>query len=153
MSSLCRGPPAESRGRTFIGAHGSSTRGSIPLSCSRRFPVFGSRHGTQTHCQKWRRCMARKDVSNKNFESAMEEIEQVVEQIESGELSLEESLAAYEKGVGLVKFCYQKLNEVEKRIEFLIKDKEGKLQLKVLENLPAEDKDRDGRSRTQPYAT
>ena len=87
--------------------------------------------------------MARKDVSIKNFESAMEEIEQVVEQIESGELSLEESLAAYEKGVGLVKFCYQKLNEVEKRIEFLIKDKEGKLQLKVLENLPAEDNDDD----------
>ena len=73
----------------------------------------------------------------------MEEIEQVVEQIESGELSLEESLAAYEKGVGLVKFCYQKLNEVEKRIEFLVKDKEGKLQLKVLENLPAEDNDDD----------
>ena len=87
--------------------------------------------------------MARKDVSNKNIESAMEEIEQVVEQIESGELSLEESLAAYEKGVGLVKFCYQKLNEVEKRIEFLVKDKEGKLQLKVLENLPAEDNDDD----------
>jgi exodeoxyribonuclease VII small subunit len=87
--------------------------------------------------------MARKDVSNKNFESAMEEIEQVVEQIESGELSLEESLAAYEKGVGLVKFCYQKLNEVEKRIELLVKDKEGKLQLKVFENLPAEDNDDD----------
>ena len=87
--------------------------------------------------------MARKDVSNKNFESAMEEIEQVVEQIESGELSLEESLAAYEKGVGLVKFCYQKLNEVEKRIEFLVKDKEGRLQMKVLENLPAEDNDDD----------
>ena len=87
--------------------------------------------------------MARNDVSNKNFESAREEIEQVVEQIESGELSLEESLAAYEKGVGLVKFCYQKLNEVEKRIEFLVKDKEGKLQLKVLENLPAEDNDDD----------
>ncbi len=87
--------------------------------------------------------MARKDFSNKNFESAMEEIEQVVEQIESGELSLEESLAAYEKGVGLVKFCHQKLNEVEKRIEFLVKDKEGKLQLKVFENLPAEDNDDD----------
>jgi exodeoxyribonuclease VII small subunit len=87
--------------------------------------------------------MARKDVSNKTFESAMEEIEQVVEQIESGELSLEESLAAYEKGVGLVKFCYQKLNEVEKRIEFLVKDKEGKLQLKVFENLGAEENDDD----------
>jgi exodeoxyribonuclease VII small subunit len=87
--------------------------------------------------------MARKDVSSKNFELAMEEIEQVVEQIESGELSLEESLAAYEKGVGLVKFCHQKLNEVEKRIEFLVKDKEGKLQLKVVENLATEENDDD----------
>jgi exodeoxyribonuclease VII small subunit len=76
--------------------------------------------------------MAKKDQSNKKFEGALEELESVVEQLESGDLSLEDSLAAFEKGVGLVKFCNQKLNEVEKKIELLVKDKEGKLQLKAL---------------------
>ena len=82
--------------------------------------------------------MARKDPTHKQFESALEELEQVVEQLESGELSLEDSLAAFEKGVGLVKYCNQKLNEVEKKIELLVKDKEGKLQLKAFEELPDE---------------
>ena len=85
--------------------------------------------------------MAGKDNDNKNFESALEDLELVVEQLESGELSLEDSLAAFEKGVGLVKFCNQKLNEVEKKIDFLVKDKEGKLQLKALADLPEEDTD------------
>jgi exodeoxyribonuclease VII small subunit len=80
--------------------------------------------------------MARNDAADKKFESALEELEQVVEQLESGELSLEDSLSAFEKGVGLVKFCNQKLNEVEKKIEMLVKDKEGKLQLKALADLP-----------------
>lgn len=76
--------------------------------------------------------MARKDQSNKKFEGALEELESVVEQLESGDLSLEDSLAAFEKGVSLVKFCNQKLSEVEKKIELLVQDKEGKLQLKAL---------------------
>jgi len=83
--------------------------------------------------------MARKDATSKKFESALEDLEQVVEQLESGELSLEDSLAAFEKGVGLVKFCNQKLNEVEKKIELLVKDKEGKLQLKAFEELPEQE--------------
>ena len=87
--------------------------------------------------------MARKDPTHKQFESALEDLEQVVEQLESGELSLEDSLAAFEKGVGLVKYCNQKLNEVEKKIELLVKDKEGKLQLKAFEELPQEDNGED----------
>jgi exodeoxyribonuclease VII small subunit len=80
--------------------------------------------------------MARKEAADKKFESALEELEQVVEQLESGELSLEDSLSAFEKGVGLVRFCNQKLTEVEKKIEMLVKDKEGKLQLKAVVDLP-----------------
>jgi len=87
--------------------------------------------------------MARKDLPNKNFESALEDLEQVVEQLESGELALEDSLAAFEKGVGLVKYCNQKLNEVEKKVELLVKDKEGKLQLKSFEDLPVSGIDED----------
>jgi exodeoxyribonuclease VII small subunit len=82
--------------------------------------------------------MARNEATDKKFESALEELEQVVEQLESGELSLEDSLSAFEKGVGLVRFCNQKLNDVEKKIEMLVRDKEGKLQLKELTELPKE---------------
>ena len=85
--------------------------------------------------------MAKKDQQNKKFESALEELEQVVEQLESGDLSLEDSLAAFEKGVGLVKFCNQKLTEVEKRVELLVKDKDGKLQLKPFESTAEEDEE------------
>jgi exodeoxyribonuclease VII small subunit len=87
--------------------------------------------------------MSRKDPSTKTFETALEDLEQVVEQLESGELSLEDSLATFEKGVGLVKYCNQKLNEVEKKVELLVKDKEGKLQLKPFEDLPALESDED----------
>ena len=76
--------------------------------------------------------MAKKDAEKKKFEEALEDLEGVVERLESGELSLEESLAAFEDGVKLVKYCNQKLTEVEKKIELLVKDKEGKLQLKPL---------------------
>ena len=77
--------------------------------------------------------MAKKDPQGKAFDSALEELESVVEQLESGELSLEDSLAAFEKGVGLVKYCNQKLSEVERKVEVLVKDKEGKMQLKLLD--------------------
>ena len=75
----------------------------------------------------------------KKFEEAVGELERVVEQLESGELSLEDSLAAFENGVRLVKLCNQKLTEVERKIELLVKDKDGKLQLKPLEELGEDD--------------
>lgn len=74
--------------------------------------------------------MAKKSRGEKKFEEALKELEKLVERLESGELSLEESLAAFESGVSLVKYCSQKLTDVEKKIEVLVKDKEGKLQLK-----------------------
>jgi exodeoxyribonuclease VII small subunit len=83
--------------------------------------------------------MANKDQSDKKFESALEELEGVVEQLESGDLSLEDALAAFEKGVGLVKYCNQKLNEVERKVELLLKDKEGRLQLKLLDSLAGDE--------------
>ncbi len=83
--------------------------------------------------------MANKNTSEKKFEVALEELEGVVEQLESGDLSLEDSLAAFEKGVGLVKYCNQKLTDVEKKIELLVRDKEGKLQLKALDSMAGDE--------------
>ncbi len=76
--------------------------------------------------------MAKKDRREKKFEDAIEELDKIVEQLESGDLSLQDSLAVFEEGVGLVKYCNKKLTEVEKKIELLVKDKEGRLQLEPL---------------------
>ena len=76
--------------------------------------------------------MAKRESTQQNFEGALEQLEEVVEQLESGDLALDDSLAAFEKGVGLVKFCNQKLSEVEKKVELLLKDKDGRLQLTTL---------------------
>lgn len=82
--------------------------------------------------------MAKKEQGKMKFEEALGELERVVEQLESGDLSLEESLAAFEEGVRLVKFCNQKLAEVEKKIELLVKDKEGRAQFKPLAGVEEE---------------
>jgi len=83
--------------------------------------------------------MAKKDQQDKKFEVALEELEGVVEQLETGELPLEESLAIFEKGVGLVNYCNRKLIEVEKKVELLVKDKEGKLQFRALDAVNGDD--------------
>ena len=83
--------------------------------------------------------MTKKDSHELKFEEAIADLEQVVEQLESGDLSLEDSLAAFEQGVGLVRYCNQKLSEVEKKVELLVKDKQGQLQLKAFGNGPAAD--------------
>jgi exodeoxyribonuclease VII small subunit len=82
--------------------------------------------------------MAKKDSQELKFEEAIADLEQVVEHLESGDLSLEDSLTAFEKGVGLVRYCNQKLSEVEKKVELLVKDKQGQLQLKAFGNGPAD---------------
>lgn len=86
--------------------------------------------------------MAEQDRSGKKFEAALEELEKVVEQLESGDLSLEDSLATFETGVGLVKYCNEKLTEVEKKVELLVRDKDGKLQFKTLDTLARDEEEK-----------
>ena len=59
------------------------------------------------------------------FETALKKLEDVVRKLEGGELSLDDSLKAFEEGVKLAGFCSGKLNEAEKRVELLIKQKDG----------------------------
>lgn len=54
-----------------------------------------------------------------HFEHSLEELEQLVEKMETGELSLEQSLAAYERGVGLYRQCQQALEQAELRVRLL----------------------------------
>ena len=70
--------------------------------------------------------MAKKDQPEKNFEDALKRLEQVLESLEHGNLNLEESVRAFEEGVKLVRFCHDKLDEVERRVELLLKDEAGR---------------------------
>lgn len=60
-----------------------------------------------------------------SFESALKELEGIVKQLESGEAKLEEALLLFERGIRLSRYCSQKLEEAEKKIELLVKDSRG----------------------------
>ena len=64
-------------------------------------------------------------MATKNFENAMQELEEIVQQMEQGEISLDESLKIFEKGMELSKFCYDKLNQAEKKLKKLVKQEDG----------------------------
>ena len=59
------------------------------------------------------------------FEQSLARLEEIAAEMESGELGLEKMVAAFEEGQKLVKLCSSKLNEVEKKIEQLVKNADG----------------------------
>jgi exodeoxyribonuclease VII small subunit len=59
------------------------------------------------------------------FEQALQQLEQIVQKLEKGELPLEDSLRLYEEGIRLSRLCHGKLEEAEGRIEVLMKDARG----------------------------
>jgi exodeoxyribonuclease VII small subunit len=59
------------------------------------------------------------DTSIKDFEAAITELDAIVKKLEDGDLPLEQSLALYERGVQLSRFCHARLEEAERRIEIL----------------------------------
>ncbi|MBQ6925269.1 MAG: exodeoxyribonuclease VII small subunit [Kiritimatiellae bacterium] len=65
------------------------------------------------------------EKNTQSFEDALSELEELVGRMESGEMGLEEMVAAFEKGQGLVKSCTDRLNEVERRIEVIKKNADG----------------------------
>jgi exodeoxyribonuclease VII small subunit len=67
-----------------------------------------------------------KKQAGKNFEALLKRLEEVLDSLEHGELPLEQALAAFEEGVGLVRACHGKLDEVERRVELLLKDDAGR---------------------------
>jgi exodeoxyribonuclease VII small subunit len=64
--------------------------------------------------------MTRKRAGTPGFEKALQELEALVEKMEQGELSLEESLQHFEKGVQLSRTCQQALRDAEQKVEILM---------------------------------
>ena len=76
--------------------------------------------------------------SKVKFEAKLARLEQIVEEMEAGDLTLDESLARYEEGVKALKKCYELLRDAEKRVEILLKGENGSIKVEPFE--PAKDK-------------
>ncbi len=60
-----------------------------------------------------------------DFETSLKELEEIVEQLETSDLTLDETLAKYENGIKMYKQCYQILEKAEKKINILLKSSTG----------------------------
>lgn len=66
-------------------------------------------------------------MAEKKFEAAMNRLEEIVQEMEQGDLPLEQSLKMFEEGVKLSRICNKRLEEAERKVEILLKDKDGNL--------------------------
>jgi len=64
-------------------------------------------------------------MTKERFEDALNKLEKIVSKLEDGDIPLEESLKLFEEGIRLSRLCNQKLEEAEKRVEILMKGKNG----------------------------
>ena len=66
-------------------------------------------------------------MAEKKFETTLARLEEIVKELETGDLPLEQSLKLFEEGVKLSRICNKRLEEAERKVEILLKDKDGKL--------------------------
>ncbi len=83
--------------------------------------------------------MTRKKTKTQHFEQALQELTTIVEQMEKGNLSLEDSLATFERGVKLARECQQSLQEASQKVQILTEKNE----LEALTNLSYEEDNED----------
>lgn len=66
-----------------------------------------------------------KEKENKTFEEALARLETLVRDLESGNVDLDASLAAFEEGISLVRFCTERLENAEQRVKVLLEGANG----------------------------
>ncbi len=66
-------------------------------------------------------------AKKKTFEDSMSQLEKIVEDLEDGDLPLETAIKKFEEGVRLSRFCFDKLDETEKKVSLLLQDQSGNL--------------------------
>ena len=67
------------------------------------------------------------ELKIKDFESALKSLEDIVQQLEKGDLSLDRALELFEEGVKVSRFCHSKLDDAERKVETLLKAADGSL--------------------------
>jgi len=75
------------------------------------------------------------ELKVKDFETALKSLEDIVVQLESGDLTLDRALELFEEGVRISRFCSSKLEEAERKVEVLIKTAEGTKEVPFSENV------------------
>lgn len=78
-----------------------------------------------------------------DFEKAFQNLEKIVQRLEGEELPLDESLQLFEEGIRLSRFCHQRLEEVEKKIELILADAKGQPVTEPFEDEDGEEDDRE----------
>jgi exodeoxyribonuclease VII small subunit len=81
-------------------------------------------------------------MAKQTFESAMKRLESIVEDLESGDLTLDEAMKKFQEGVKLSRLCSQRLDETEKKVSILLKDENGKIRAEPFSpdnNIPDDD--------------
>jgi exodeoxyribonuclease VII small subunit len=73
-------------------------------------------------------------TKKKSFEAALKELEEIVKQMESGDLSLEDSVKKYESGMKISKFCLDLLDKTEKKITLVTRDQDGRIKQEPFED-------------------
>jgi len=73
-------------------------------------------------------------MAKTTFEQSMKKLEQIVQELESGDLPLEEAMHKFEEGIYLSKLCSEKLDETEKKITLLLQDQKGNVSEKPFES-------------------
>ena len=73
------------------------------------------------------------------FEEALKKLEKIVEDLESGDLSLDEALKKYQEGIELSRLCSQRLETAKKKIDSLVKNKKGEFELKSFDEAKSEE--------------
>ena len=64
-------------------------------------------------------------MAKKTFEQALKQLEQIVQDLESGDMPLEKAIKKFEEGIQLSKYCTEQLDESEKKVTILMKDTAG----------------------------
>jgi len=66
-------------------------------------------------------------MPKQSFEKSMQQLEEIVQELESGELPLEKAMQRFEQGIGLSKQCSKLLDETEKKISILVQETDGSI--------------------------
>ncbi len=66
-------------------------------------------------------------MAEKKFEAALARLEEIVKELEQGDLPLEQSLKLFEEGIKLSRICNRRLEDAERRVEILLKDEAGNI--------------------------
>lgn len=82
------------------------------------------------------------EEQTRTFEASLEALEQIVQQLEDGDLPLERSLQLFEQGIRLSRECQERLSQAERRIEILLRDNQGRPVVREFEE-PDESEDED----------